>query len=63
MKRKTIMLNYTNFYITENDVELLRKVLKSVTTQKKLTNYDKQLLYRLTKDVNDAIIESGGNNG
>lgn len=55
------MLNYTNFYITENDVKLLRKVLKSVTTQKTLTNYDKQLLYRLTKDMNDAIIESGDN--
>lgn len=57
------MLNYTNFYITENDVDLMRKVLKSVTTQKELTNYDKQSLYRLTKDMNDAIIESGGNNG
>lgn len=55
------MLNYTKFYITENDVNLLRKVLKSFITEKELTNYDKQLLYRLTKDMNDAIIESGGN--
>ena len=55
------MLNYTNFYITENDVKLLRKVLKSFITKKELTNYDKQCLYRLTKDMNDAKIESGGN--
>lgn len=55
------MLNYTNFYITENDVKLMRKLLKSFTTGKKLTNYDKQCLFRLTKDMNDAIIESGGN--
>ena len=55
------MLKYTNFYITENDVSLLRKLLKSFTTEKELTNYDKQCLFRLTVDMNDAIMELGGN--
>ena len=55
------MLRYTSFYITENDVKLMSKALESLKTQKPLTEYDRQCFFRLTKDMNDAIIELGGN--
>lgn len=51
------MIKYTNFYITENDVKLMREVLKAVTTKKQLNGYDKQSLFRLTKDMSDAIMD------
>jgi hypothetical protein len=55
------MLKYTNFYITENDVKLMSKALESLKTQKPLTEYDRQCFFRLTKDMNNAIMELGGN--
>lgn len=56
------MLKYTNFYITENDVKLMSKALESLKTQKPLTEYDRQCFFRLTKDMNNAIMELGGTN-
>lgn len=51
------MIKCTKFYITENDVKLMREVLKAVTTKKQLNGYDKQSLFRLTKDMSDAIVD------
>ena len=51
------MYSYASFYITKNDVKLMKEVLESLNNTTELSEYDRQSFHKLTSDMDDAIEE------